>query len=43
MGRAGFDPNFPRWLCGRLKATGLVEVGMEGHLAVRNEAVEKGP
>lgn len=43
MGRAfgcllddrGFDPDWPRRLYGHLKAAGLTEVGMEGHLAVR--------
>ena len=43
MGRAfgrllddrGFEPDWPRRLYGHLKAAGLTEVGMEGHLAVR--------
>jgi ubiquinone/menaquinone biosynthesis C-methylase UbiE len=43
MGRAvsrllddrGFDADWPRRLYGHLKAAGLTEVGMEGHLAVR--------
>ena len=43
MGRAvgrllddrGYEADWPRRLYGCLKATGLTEVGMEGHLAVR--------
>jgi SAM-dependent methyltransferase len=31
----GYDIDFQRRLYGRLKAAGLVEVGMEGHVAVR--------
>src|SRR5262245_18742750 len=31
----GFDPDWPRRLYGHLNASGLTEVGMEGHLAVR--------
>jgi ubiquinone/menaquinone biosynthesis C-methylase UbiE len=31
----GYDIAYPRGLFGRLKAAGLAEVGMEGHLAVR--------
>src|SRR5262249_59379087 len=30
----GFDPDWPRRLYGHLNASGLTEVGMEGHLAV---------
>ena len=35
MDQRGFDAEWPRQLYGRLKAAGLSEVGMEGHLAVR--------
>lgn len=35
MDARGFEADWPRGLHGRLKAAGLVEVGMEGHLAVR--------
>ena len=31
----GFEPDWPRLLYRRLKIAGLIEVGMEGHLAVR--------
>src|SRR5215468_10087377 len=31
----GFEPDWPRQLYSHLKAAGLTEVGMEGHLAVR--------
>ena len=36
MGERGFETDWPRRLYERLKAAGLVEVGMEGHLAVRD-------
>lgn len=35
MDDRGFEPEWPRRLYGHLRAAGLVEVGMEGHLAVR--------
>jgi ubiquinone/menaquinone biosynthesis C-methylase UbiE len=35
MDERGFDAEWPRRLYGRLKAAGLIEVGMEGHFAVR--------
>jgi ubiquinone/menaquinone biosynthesis C-methylase UbiE len=35
MDDRGFDADWPRRLYGHLKAAGLTEVGMEGHLAVR--------
>jgi len=35
MDDRGFETEWPRRLYGHLKAAGLVEVGMEGHLAVR--------
>ena len=35
MDDRGFEANWPRRLYGYLKAAGLTEVGMEGHLAVR--------
>ena len=35
MDAHGFEADWPRGLYGRLKAAGLVEVGMEGHFAVR--------
>jgi ubiquinone/menaquinone biosynthesis C-methylase UbiE len=35
MDDRGFETDWPRQLYGRLKAAGLTEVGMEGHLAVR--------
>lgn len=34
MDERGFDAEWPRELYGRLRAAGLVEVGMEGHIAV---------
>jgi ubiquinone/menaquinone biosynthesis C-methylase UbiE len=35
MDDRGFEADWPRRLYGRLKTAGLTEVGMEGHLAVR--------
>jgi ubiquinone/menaquinone biosynthesis C-methylase UbiE len=35
MDDRGYEADWPRRLHGRLKAAGLTEVGMEGHLAVR--------
>jgi ubiquinone/menaquinone biosynthesis C-methylase UbiE len=35
MDERGFEAEWPRRLYGHLKAVGLTEVGMEGHLAVR--------
>jgi hypothetical protein len=35
MDERGFEPDWPRLLYRRLRAAGLIEVGMEGHLAVR--------
>jgi ubiquinone/menaquinone biosynthesis C-methylase UbiE len=35
MDDRGFEADWPRQLYGHLKAAGLTEVGMEGHLAVR--------
>jgi len=35
MDERGFEAEWPRRLYGHLKAAGLTEVGMEGHLAVR--------
>jgi ubiquinone/menaquinone biosynthesis C-methylase UbiE len=35
MDERSFEPDWPRLLYRRLKAAGLIEVGMEGHLAVR--------
>jgi SAM-dependent methyltransferase len=35
MDERGFEVEWPRCLHGRLKAAGLTDVGMEGHLAVR--------
>jgi SAM-dependent methyltransferase len=35
MDERGFEAEWPRRLYGRLRAAGLINVGMEGHLAVR--------